>query len=111
MKILITGANGMLAKAVKNEFKCRHSNETYPQIAAKIPMNKCRNGQHQVNLVIYSIDVYTLIGNIVENVKEVPMSYEYFDINDSTIKIKEKYGSLFFDNFAIYSSDRFDSIL
>ena len=54
---------------MKNEFRCRNSKDTKPQIAAKIPINKCRNGQHQVNFVIYSIDVNTLIGNIVENVK------------------------------------------
>ena len=38
------------------------------QIAAKIPTTKWINGQNQVNLVIYSIDVNTLTGNIVENV-------------------------------------------
>jgi hypothetical protein len=38
-------------------------------MAARIPMKICKKGQHQVNLVIYSIDVYTLIGSIVENVK------------------------------------------
>ena len=54
---------------MKNEFKCKISRETYPHIAARIPINKCKNGHAQVSLVIYSIDVKTLIGKIVENVK------------------------------------------
>ena len=59
---------------IKNKIKELHSSiknsmETYPQMAAKIPMKICKNGQHQVSLVIYSIEVNTLIGSIVENVK------------------------------------------
>jgi hypothetical protein len=58
-----------------------------------------------LNDLIITQDLKIYSHYIVENVKKVPMSYEYFDISDSTIKIKEKYRNVLQGKITLPSVD------